>query len=371
MSDLNSSNHMSLLTLILPRESVSEVSSAIEKIGANGIVQINARGSVLNEGGGILNKMFPPPAPEQQILQVLVNNSDQDKIVDAAIQSGNLDKVGAGAVFSIYCNEVHLSSQYPTSIIDNEEEATSSKSGDLEAICCICEIGVAEDIAKAALLSGAPGPTVTFGEGGGIRDKIPLLRITKGPEKEFVWCVVDKSESDEIFADMARAGRITEPGRGFMYSIPVSSGLINISSTVSSSTHGANMEQIIAALDDLKGNKEWRQSLDSNKGKSLKTTYLENLVGVYCIIPRDNYSDVYDAILDSGAPGVSTNFGVMTDSDSEQGQNEEWALVYTSIGPSGVEDLRNSVTKKITEIGIDRFAFYTLPIPRALTYLGG
>ena len=75
MSDLNSSNHMSLLTLILPRESVSEVSSAIEKIGANGIVQINARGSVLNEGGGILNKMFPPPAPEQQILQVLVNNS--------------------------------------------------------------------------------------------------------------------------------------------------------------------------------------------------------------------------------------------------------------------------------------------------------
>ena len=75
--------------------------------------------------------------------------------------------------------------------------------------------------------------------------------------------------------------------------------------------------------------------------------------------------------MDSGAPGVSTNFGVMTDSDSEQGQNEEWALVYTSIGPSGVEDLRNSVTKKITEIGIDRFAFYTLPIPRALTYLGG
>ena len=156
MSDLNSSNHI-LLTLILPRESVSEVSSAIEKIGANGIVQINARGSVLNEGGGILNKMFPPPAPEQQILQVLVNNSDQDKIVDAAIQSGNLDKVGAGAVFSISCNEVHLSSQYPTSIIDNDEEATSSKSGDLEAICCICEIGVAEILQKQPYLAELRG----------------------------------------------------------------------------------------------------------------------------------------------------------------------------------------------------------------------
>ena len=51
---------------------------------------------------------------------------------------------------------------------------------------------------------------------------------------------------------MARAGRITEPGRGFMYSIPVSSGLINVSSTISSSAHGANMEQIISAIDELK-----------------------------------------------------------------------------------------------------------------------
>ena len=65
-------------------------------------------------------------------------------------------------------------------------------------------------------------PTVTFGEGGGVRDKIPLLRITKGPEKEFVWCVVEKSEADDVFAEMARAGRITEQEEGFMYSIPVS-----------------------------------------------------------------------------------------------------------------------------------------------------
>ena len=29
------------------------------------------------------------------------------------------------------------------------------------------------------------------------------------------------------------------------------------------------------------------------------------------------------------------------------------------------------VQKDIEKLGIDRFAFYTLPIPRALTYLGG
>ncbi len=369
MSDLTISNSVSLLTLILPKETVGQVSKAISEQGAKGIMQISARGSVLNEGG-FLQKMFPPPAPEQQLLQALVPNSKIEEITDKAIDVGSLDKVGSGAVFTITCNDAHFSEKFPSNIITSESESESSSTDNLEAICCICEIGVADDIAKAALQNGAPGPTVTFGEGGGVRDKIPLLRITKGPEKEFVWCVVDKSDSDAIFADMARAGRITEPGRGFMYSIPVNSGLINISSTVSSSAHGANMEQVIAALDDLKGDKEWRQSIDSSKSKSLKTTYLKDLVGIYCIVPRDNYSEVYDAVLDSGAPGVSTNFGVMVDAGSDDQQNEEWALVYTSVGPNNVDELRSKVAEKISS-KVDRFAFYTLPIPRALTYLGG
>jgi len=98
------------------------------------------------------------------------------------------------------------------------------------------------------------------------------------------------------------------------------------------------------------------------------------LVGLYCIVPRDYYGEVYDSILETGAPGVSTNFGVMIDSDTgdnDQQQNEEWALVYTSVGPDSVESLRDTVTSKISSLGINQFAFYTLPIPKALTYLGG
>ena len=99
------------------------------------------------------------------------------------------------------------------------------------------------------------------------------------------------------------------------------------------------------------------------------------MLACICIVPRDQYSTVYDAILEAGAPGVSTNFGVMIDAteDSEDGQhqNEEWALVYTSVGPNNVDTVRESVQKDIEKLGIDRFAFYTLPIPRALTYLGG
>ncbi|MGY9014756.1 MAG: hypothetical protein ACKVG9_05615 [Rhodospirillales bacterium] len=376
MSNYTQSDNFSLLTLILPKESVVTVSEAIGKAGASGIFEVTARGSVLNEGG-FLQRMFPPPAPVQHLLQTLVPNDKVDAVTDAAVLAGNLNRVGAGAVFVIDCNDTRHTEKFPapSPSVDDANGSSGTYTADLEAICCICEIGIADDIAKAALQNGAPGPTVTFGEGGGVRDKIPLLRITKGPEKEFVWCVVDKNDADEIFADMARAGHISEPGRGFMYSIPVSSGIVNVSSVAATSAHGANMEQVIAAIDEIKGDKDWRATTaEATKSKAFKTNPLVNLIGLYCIVPRDNYSDVYDAILEAGAPGVSTNFGVMNDADSgdaEQAQNEEWALVYTSLGSANVDKVRDSVAKKIDEIGLDRAAFYTLPIPRALTYLGG
>ena len=50
-----------------------------------------------------------------------------------------------------FCIEVHLSSQYPTSIIDNDEEATSSKSESRRYVVSVKR--VAEDIAKAPYLA--------------------------------------------------------------------------------------------------------------------------------------------------------------------------------------------------------------------------
>ena len=132
------------------------------------------------------------------------------------------------------------------------------------------------------------------------------------------------------------------------------------------------MEQVIAALMKLKAEKIGGQ-LEKVKSTSLNTTFLQNLTGLYCVVPRDFYSEVYDSILDAGAPGVSTNFGVMADQtgSGEEACNEEWALVYTSLAPASVDNVMGKISSKIEEIGIDRYAFYTLPIPRALTYLGG
>ena len=52
---------------------------------------------------------------------------------------------------------------------------------------------------------------------------------------------------------MARSGKITEPGRGLACTLtPVNRGLINISTTFSSGA-GASLDQIIGAIDEIKG----------------------------------------------------------------------------------------------------------------------
>ena len=112
MSNVSKSTQVSLLSLILPKESLDVVSNAVNSAGATGIFQVTARGSVLSEGG-LLNRFFPPPAPEQLLLQALVPNGRVKEVTEAAIKAGHLDRVGSGAVFTIDCNDAFFSQSFP------------------------------------------------------------------------------------------------------------------------------------------------------------------------------------------------------------------------------------------------------------------
>ena len=87
MNNLEVKNNISLVNLILPKNSLDKVSKELQKAGAKGIFQVSARGSILNEGG-FLAKMFPPPAPEQCLVQVLVPECQNERISNIAINAG-------------------------------------------------------------------------------------------------------------------------------------------------------------------------------------------------------------------------------------------------------------------------------------------
>jgi nitrogen regulatory protein PII len=388
MSHFNTTSDYSLVSTILPKRTGGPVLKSLNKNGVRHILQSTSRGTLLNEGGGFFQKMFPPPAPEQELIQFLVPASKVVKTMEDAVAAGHLNHAGAGAIFAMPCmGDVQYTSDFPLLLSSDgdpqqKEEASDDffvvdpLTADMEAIICIVEIGTGESMSDAALKSGSPGPTITYGEGGGVRDKIRLLRLTKGPEKEIVIAVVDKGESDKIFTEMARAGRINEPGRGFMYTTPVNKGLINVSSTFSSQLAGATIDQIVTALDEIKGGKEWRVGAVSSDasskgvGKPKLLTDLTPLVGLFCNVHRDHYQHIYDAILSAGAGGVSGIFGILRDPEqAADAANEEWASVQTSIAPQALDKVRDAIKETIQKNNIQRACLFAHEIGKAATYL--
>lgn len=383
MSDFTTTKDYSLVSIVLPKLTGEPVMKSLSSIGVRQMLQATSRGTLLNEGGGFFQKMFPPPAPEQELIQFLVPNSKVESVMETAIDVGGLNHIGGGAIFAMPClGDVQYSTSFP--IYDNDGTVAHKESSsidvdelavDMEAIICIVEIGTGELMAEAALKAGSAGPTITYGEGGGVRDKIRLLRLTKGPEKEIVIAVVEKGESDKVFSEMARAAKIAEPGRGFMYTTPVNHGLINVSTTFSTGAAGASIDQIIAALDEIKGGKDWRMDAiaaetHSKAGKPKLLTDLTPLVGLFCLIHRDHYPAVYDAILNAGAGGVSGIFGILRDPTSDgETANEEWASIQTSIAPQMLEKVRDSIKETLGANNIKRACLFTHSINKAATYI--
>src|SRR6056300_1808856 len=121
MSTLTIKNNISLVNLILPKDSLSSAVSELQKAGALGVFHIAARGSIINEGG-LLSKMFPPPSPEQCLVQFLVPDSEKQRITDAAIASGRLDRMGSGAIFNISCKSAQFTNHFP--LTDGIEESS-------------------------------------------------------------------------------------------------------------------------------------------------------------------------------------------------------------------------------------------------------
>jgi len=60
---------------------------------------------------------------------------------------------------------------------------------------------------------------------------------------------VENADAENIFNAMANAGKLDQPGRGYMYQMPANKSLFNLPSHFDSNRHQANMKQIISAID--------------------------------------------------------------------------------------------------------------------------
>lgn len=88
----------------------------------------------------------------------------------------------------------------------------------LEMITIIVQRGMGNAVAKAAIDAGAQATTIFFARGTGIRERLKFFGIAIHPEKEVVFTVVPRAAADGVYDAMAKAGKLNQPGMGFIFS---------------------------------------------------------------------------------------------------------------------------------------------------------
>ena len=179
---------------------------------------------------------------------------------------------------------------------------------ELAAITCILSIaGGGEQLARVALDLGTCVPVVTFGTGTGMRDRLGLLRITVPPEKEIVHLLVPSHDAEGIIRILIDEGNLNQPGRGFVYQTPVSAGLLDTRLRIGPQEHAASIEQIIAAVDELKATTTWRKRFVGIEGDETdaKLRLLRNNREITVICAEGRAGELVDAALEAGAGGAT------------------------------------------------------------------
>lgn len=173
-------------------------------------------------------------------------------------------------------------------------------------INCVVQRGHGNRIARSVLETGANVPSIYFGVGTGVRDRLGLLRIAIPADKEVVSMLVDAQDQHATLETLVDAGRLDQPGRGFVAAYPVPCGVANPMTFRGRQRHGATMEQVIAAIDDLKSGTDWRRRSWTSHGTARTDRgWLKHLVNV-ALNCNEGSSDRLAAIVMAAGAGGAT-----------------------------------------------------------------
>ena len=385
----NSTHQISLITAVLPTPSANVVIDTLTSKEVTDILVSKARGTLLREHWW--KSWVPPISPSKTMLQMVVPASDVDRVVNIVIEEGRLDMQASGAVFSTPCESAYIGSEFH-SLRTKETLNTTTDSHKLSETLSVifCSVGhqLSDRIAKAAINAGAHGPVVYYAEGRGLRDRLGWLRITKDSEQEILMIIADDADVEDIFDAMAKAGEFHQPGRGFMYRLPIDKGMFNLPSRVSTHHYPANTQQIINAIDHLTGHTHWRdQSVfdvgGQGKGVGLKFLQqnkheLTNQVCFSTVVNRDQSQKLMDLMLDAGAPGLNVSYSRYSEMGKDEDENEnhlhinhEYATIRCITNQTTATSMTEAIESLAEQNGIKDMCVLAHVIPRVAKYVPG
>ncbi len=372
----------SQVTAILPRQSTHQVVEAVLASGARHVLTQSARGCLIKARW--YQAFLPTLSPEQEILTFLVPGRETDPLMEQIAIVGKLELYGAGALFATPCRDLICDEAYP--LWEPGDFTFESVSFDIKfrrelvALILITDKDNADAVSRAAIRAGAPGPTISFVRGYGLRDRLGLLRITKRHEKELVLAVVDRCDADAVAQAMAAAGSVDQPGRGILYQVPASKGLTNLASVFHPQKHSASIQQIIKAIDELQGSANWRARqllIHDPEAAEFRQNHRGTIRDLVCLnlqCRRKDTDDLVQVALRSGAPGASVSYWRFAEREAQHTSgglriNREIGCISMIVPPGWCRGLIQALRGRIQEEGMENFCFFSHAVPVGRTFV--
>ncbi len=346
---------------------------ALKKAGINNLHVAAGRASVLQERTGPFSAfssgrgMADDPV---DIISFLVDRQREGDFLSLIAEEANLHIPGMG---SVYSEDMELLDAHQMCSTNKPQPSYREKPqnlhSELTGITCIVQRGAGDAISRVVLESGACVPTITYGLGTGVRDKLGLLRITIPADKEVLTLVMSSYDVEAVLELMIEAGQLDQPGRGFIYVFSVNQGIINTRITSGSTGAAASMEQIISALDGLKGGMEWRRrGADRATGKD--RFFLRGLSDLTLICNEGRGSDLVQAAMDVGASGATISKTAFAAANpAEGGVSPAREVCNMIVARDQLDDIVKAVEKAGVNDDKTHGMVMTAPVPRAFTYI--
>jgi len=298
---------VSRITAFVNRSVSRDILDSLKEVGVIDLHLAAARSPVIEERKGIFALLPGRDLVDDplDIISFLVDQKTGDHVLSLIIEKGQLNLPGRGSVYSEEINLViaHELCQENKPAPFATEKTPSQK---LTGICCIVQRGQGDSVARVVLDAGICVPSLHFGVGTGVRDKIGLLRITIPAEKEVINIATSPYDAEVIMEMMIEVGKLDQPGKGFIYLYPLKKGIINMKVTRGEQRHVASIEQIVAAIDHIKGGIEWRRRSGTVEKKGVKRrAYLTGLADLTLLCDEGTGTDLVSVAMSAGAAGAT------------------------------------------------------------------
>lgn len=287
----------------------TQTTECLVNLGSHTVLVENARAvrqHIVSRPWGLPGQKLELENSPMEIFRTTVPRGSALQVIETLNQTLELHTPGRGAV---YAQDITEYSQLDPPVIQESSAHESTAYRDFTLINGILSKGGGgERLTESALRLGACVPIVTRGFGTGLRDQLGLLRITIPPEKEIVQLMVPAHDAPGIQRLLIEDARMDRSGGGFLYQTPISAGIVDPLLRIGRQEHAASMEQLIAAMDEIKLGTGWRKRFadhDNNKRGARFNTH-RNYSEITLVCSEGKADDFVLAAMDVGAGGATT-----------------------------------------------------------------